>query len=878
MNLMKLFDTLTPISAFVGALLLSFALGAGQAVAQDDVTVSIESQEAQSGQSVDVPVQVSNFNDVGSISLTINYDAGALSFPEGADTEDLISGTPRDGFTANVSEPGVLKISWFDGTGENPINLGSGTLLSLNFGNFSGGTGTIGFGGESEITNIQAETIPASYQDGIVADELSTLSAGTTEGIGLNQTVAVPLSGESLEDVGSVSLRVEYDEAVAQFEGLANNNSGLSLSANASNGVITIGGIDEDAQGETLGSDFVELEFTFLGGSTDLSFSSDSEVTSSSNDPLPVGFQEGELAGDEPTVSITDRGLTSGSTVTIPVRTSELQEVGSASIDVTYNPAVLTFDDFSNALSNFNLSVNSPESGIVRIGGLDEQAEGVNPSDNNNRFVDLQFTVATGLSSESETTVGFDSETSEVTNPSGALYNTTFNGGVLTVDPEPVEFDVATSRNFGDASDPSNYELVALPGAIDQPIEGTLSGQQGTGWRVFRELGASGDSGEANLQEFDGSDAFNFRPGRAFWVTSKNEWSFEGTVSAVQEGDGTPSIALQEGWNAISNPLQTDLDWSAIEAANGDVTLEIYRWKDGDWIAVGEEANDPDGSTDTLRSATEGIGYYVLNDAELDSLDLTTTSGTPAVASAAQASGEESSPQTVQLTASPASGDHRSSVTVGLDEGADEATTYRAPPAHFGSTALRIAGNESDVTYMRMVTPSSESESAEFDLTLQGEPGSSVTLEAEDLPTAAGTDLGVMLVEESSGTTHDLRSGSATVSVPEDGEGTVQLQALLGAADQLRKQTAPEKLTLEPNYPNPFTEQTTIEYAVPEQTDVTVQVYNVLGQKVATLEQDTKAAGSHRVKWDGSSVSSGTYFVRIEANGSASTQQVTVVK
>jgi len=248
------------------------------------------------------------------------------------------------------------------------------------------------------------------------------------------------------------------------------------------------------------------------------------------------------------------------------------------------------------------------------------------------------------------------------------------------------------------------------------------------------------------------------------------------------------------------------------------------------------------------------------------------------VATAETASGEESSPQTVRLTASPESGDHRSSVTVGLDEGAEEATTYRAPPAHFGSTALRIAGDESDAAYMRMVTPSSESEGAEFDLTLQGEPGTSVTLEAEDLPTAAGMDFGVMLVEESSGTTHDLRSGSATVSVPDDGEGTVQLRALLGAADQLREQTAPEKLTLRPNYPNPFSDQTTIEYAVPEQTDVTVQVYNVLGQKVATLEQDTKTAGTHRLEWDGSGVQSGTYFVRIEANGSSSTQKVTVIK
>jgi len=968
---MTLFDTLKPIAVTLGALLL-VTLGAAPAMAQDGTTLTLESQEAQAGQGVDVPIQVTDFNDVGSISLTINYDPNVLSFPSGASTEDLISGAPRSGFTANVPEPGELRISWFDGTGENPINLGDGTLLSLTFSNFDGGSSAVSFADNSEVTDIQAQTIDATYRDGEVAEDLNTVSAGSVQDAGLNQTVSVPLSADNISNVGSVSLEVPFDTDALQFKGIANDSSGLDLQASADNGVVTIGGFNEN--GITLGQDFVDLQFQFLGDTSSVDFDAASEITDVESNPLSVNFQSGTVSGDEPTVSVSDQAVTSGGTVTVPVETSELRAVGSASIDVSFNASALTFQGSENGLQNFNLQVSNPETGVVRIGGF--SANGVDPADNGDRIVDLRFSVDDGFDSGSETTLDFDTGASEVTNPSSVAYNVSYNGGRLVaeapqfavspseinatvtsgeteefaatitneatqvaalevqvvsvpdfltlegveggtftasdstvvLDPEqsatvtysfeesvsstttfadtiahetnapatptadiPVsitvevaEFTADVSRSFDNASDPSNYELVALPGAVDVDVAETLTGEQGPEWRAFREVGAS-DGGDAGLQSYDGSEAFNFRPGRAFWVISQNDWSFSGTVSAVQEGDGTPSIALQEGWNAVSNPLQADLEWSAVQSANG-LQEALWRWN-GEWIQA-----------DTLGSAADGEGYYVFNSAELDSLDLTTASGTPAVATAETASEGESSPQTVRLTASPESGDHRSSVTVGLNEGAEEATTYRAPPAHFGSTALRIAGDESDATYMRMVTPSSEGESAEFDLTLQGEPGTTVTLEAEDLPTAAGMDFSVMLVEESSGTTHDLRSGSATVSVPDDGEGTVQLRALLGAADQLREQTAPEKLTLRPNYPNPFSDQTTIEYAVPEQTDVTVQVYNVLGQKVATLEQDTKTAGTHRLEWDGSGVQSGTYFVRIEANGSSSTQKVTVIK
>ncbi len=94
----------------------------------------------------------------------------------------------------------------------------------------------------------------------------------------------------------------------------------------------------------------------------------------------------------------------------------------------------------------------------------------------------------------------------------------------------------------------------------------------------------------------------------------------------------------------------------------------------------------------------------------------------------------------------------------------------------------------------------------------------------------------------------------------------------------------PEDYRLEQNYPNPFNPTTTISYTLPIQKQVTLRVYNVMGQVVKTLVNDqVRAAGQHQVVWDGSNdkglqVASGTYLYSLEFGNFRKTRQMTFVK
>lgn len=106
-------------------------------------------------------------------------------------------------------------------------------------------------------------------------------------------------------------------------------------------------------------------------------------------------------------------------------------------------------------------------------------------------------------------------------------------------------------------------------------------------------------------------------------------------------------------------------------------------------------------------------------------------------------------------------------------------------------------------------------------------------------------------------------------------EITLTREVLTSNEDELLTPTA---FALEQNYPNPFNPTTNIKFALPQSGNVSLTVYNMLGQKVSTLINEKMNSGFHVVPFDASNLSSGMYIYRIEAGSFSSVKKMLLIK
>jgi hypothetical protein len=88
----------------------------------------------------------------------------------------------------------------------------------------------------------------------------------------------------------------------------------------------------------------------------------------------------------------------------------------------------------------------------------------------------------------------------------------------------------------------------------------------------------------------------------------------------------------------------------------------------------------------------------------------------------------------------------------------------------------------------------------------------------------------------------------------------------------------PKEYSLEQNYPNPFNPSTVIRYELPGGANVLLDVYNSVGERVATLVDGPQGAGIHEVNFNGGSLASGMYLYRLKAGSYQETRKMLLVK
>ncbi len=435
----------------------------------------------------------------------------------------------------------------------------------------------------------------------------------------------------------------------------------------------------------------------------------------------------------------------------------------------------------------------------------------------------------------------------------------------------PATVDVKATRSLDSSDVDSGYRLVGLPGRDTSSLAQTVEGDAGSDWQAFRETGAQ----EKSLVPFEPSSPLQFHAGNGFWLRSDKEWRVDASRATVPlEDDGTYSIELHDGWNVISNPFDLDVSWSAVEAANNRPLPPLWRFS-----GAFEAAS-------TFASARSGEAFYLLNDQGLDALRIPYPAFPRAPEGTAAEKEEDAPTMTLSTYWDQAPTSH---IRVGVDENAEDgwdAYDQVAPPDRFVRSSLRVRGEDEDAPsrqrHLMADYRSVEGEGHTFVLDLRAKPDAPVDIRAEGVDAFEGQQ--VVLVDPSTGESYDLRTRPRVTLRPDADSQSLQL--LVGSTEYVEKKkeaTLPDGLQFMPPYPNPFSDQTTFEYVLPNSSSVRLAVYDVLGRQVRVLVDERQTTGRHTVQWNGrdergSRMASGVYLVRLLVDGSTKVRKVTFVQ
>jgi len=123
-----------------------------------------------------------------------------------------------------------------------------------------------------------------------------------------------------------------------------------------------------------------------------------------------------------------------------------------------------------------------------------------------------------------------------------------------------------------------------------------------------------------------------------------------------------------------------------------------------------------------------------------------------------------------------------------------------------------------------------------------------------------------------------VTTGSHTLSITTSGVNLDYVQFSRVVVGVGPDNGLPSVFALEQNYPNPFNPTTTINYSLPKASNATLIVYNLLGQRVATLVNEHLAAGGHTVQFDAKNLATGVYFYRLEAGSYVACKKMLLLK
>ncbi len=411
----------------------------------------------------------------------------------------------------------------------------------------------------------------------------------------------------------------------------------------------------------------------------------------------------------------------------------------------------------------------------------------------------------------------------------------------------------------------SDYRLLGLPGSSDLEVNSLLNGEQGVDWEVFWDNGNATDY----LVGFNGNAEFRFTVGRSFWVISKGSIDINTTVtSAPLNASNQIEIPLHNGWNLITNPIVRTLSWSTIKTLNAIA--------DPLWSFTGSFS-----MTDNFECYQ---GYYYFNSDDRGTLKIPYQNST-----------------LQRIASGPQDSDHWK-VGVTLKSGTQENNSVFFGTAAGASTSIdrfdhrkpRSIGQLASVSFYRPdwdvdhssfatdIRPAiADHERWDFRLENLGTQIAELSFEGLDL---LPMDQQVFLINRQNAQAFDLRSNPNYEFVPSS--DNMNFTISVGSAEQVQNfmsSITPEVPFMSQNYPNPFNPITTVSYALPKASGVSLIVYDLQGNMVRVLRSEFQSAGWYECSWDGLNnsglpVSTGIYLTRLHTGSYIQTIKMLYLK
>jgi hypothetical protein len=437
---------------------------------------------------------------------------------------------------------------------------------------------------------------------------------------------------------------------------------------------------------------------------------------------------------------------------------------------------------------------------------------------------------------------------------------------------------------------------------ISAPVAGASLADLFEGLWLQGLEGGDTEAGTANVRFFD--PALNdytvpanasVVPGRGVGIAAKiySDDNFDGTpdgfpkvfrLSGVAPNNDVVPVAIETGWNMVGNPYGIQINATTQTVGSGfSSDLYFYDPIAQEWVSTDNAVPEMvwNGNVKPYE------GFWVQGTAPAPVFEFNTDD--PIILS--------SSDPVESLLLSISNGNYTGRVGVAFMDSEKVGSSYLAPMRSnlvelffLNDTDYLMTRNIGSEIAEEITLPlglfSTESGTAQISWRLPNDLGAisyyliDHATGVSHLMTENGTltvDLGAMNMKLSEGYELDAES------IPNPSlkyEGDARFSVVISPTTTSTEPIAdlPTVFTLNQNYPNPFNPTTQLSYDLPESADVRLDVFNIQGQRVATLVNATQNAGRYNVTFDARNLASGVYIYRLQAGAHVMTKKMTLVK